>query len=263
MKITSHSRMQMEIITIRRRSGSENIHLTTGQPRTRRRTRRSSWRIRRVSSILPTSGWQWSHERLLVYWWTLHLPSSRRTKSQTPCAERRIIPNSATEYRCDQGNKYDLKCVGGKPYQRLLEHWWGPRSVTGVDRVHTVHNIDWKTSRRVFMVRVTADKDANIIETRSFVTRIVVKDVKSSSTKRKARMGNRKTEARQCKKVEKHLLYRSGWCWFQKTICWKQKAGRKSWRCRWKQQCLVKSGKPSARKLASGLKLRSQSMHAS
>ena len=56
------------------------------------------------------------------------------------------------------------------------------------------------------MVRGAADKDANNIEARTFVARNMVKDVKSSSTKGEARMGDRKTEARQCKKVEKHLL---------------------------------------------------------
>ena len=37
----------------------------------------------------------------------------------------------------------------------------------------------------------------------------------------------------------------------------------KCWKCRWKQLCLVKSGKLSARKLSAGLILGDQSMHAS
>ena len=36
--------------TFWRRSGTENIHLDTGTPNSRRRSRRFSWRIRRVSS---------------------------------------------------------------------------------------------------------------------------------------------------------------------------------------------------------------------
>ena len=47
--------------TFWRRSGSENIHLNPGPPRPRRRTRKSSRRIRRVF-FNPTS-------RLIVVWW--------------------------------------------------------------------------------------------------------------------------------------------------------------------------------------------------
>ena len=39
-----------------------------------------------------------------------------------------------------------------------------------------------------------------------------VKEVKSWSTKKDARKGNRRTEARQCKKVERRLLHCSGRC---------------------------------------------------
>ena len=49
-----------------------------------------------------------------------------------------------------------------------------------------------KTSRRVYMVRWAADKMASNIEARSFVARNVVKDLKSSSTKRKAKNGRSK-----------------------------------------------------------------------
>ena len=37
--------------TCRRRSGTENIHLDTGPSNSRRRSKRSSWRIRRVSTF--------------------------------------------------------------------------------------------------------------------------------------------------------------------------------------------------------------------
>ena len=43
-----------------RRSGTENIHLDTGSPNSRRRSKRFSWRIRRVSSttsrLIPDAG---------------------------------------------------------------------------------------------------------------------------------------------------------------------------------------------------------------
>ena len=102
----------------------------------------------------------------------------------------------------------------------------------------------------------TADKNASNIEARSLVARNMVKDVQSNSTKIEARMGNRKTEARPCQKVDSLI----------REILSSKKPLRtrgKSWTCRWKQLCLVKSGKQSARKLAPGLILGNQNMHAS
>ena len=60
-----------------------------------------------------------------------------------------------------------------------------------------------------YMVPEAVVRNASSIVARSFVARNMVKDVQCSSTTREAIMGNRKTEARQCKKVERHLLYRS------------------------------------------------------
>ena len=75
--------------TIRRRSGSENIHHITRAPWTRRRAWRSSWRIRRVSTNRLISGWQWSPKRFLVDFRELHLPSSRWTKgSNSVCRKQ-------------------------------------------------------------------------------------------------------------------------------------------------------------------------------
>ena len=58
-----------EVIFPRRRSGTENIHLDTAASKSRRRSRRLSWRIRRVFSANSwlTSGCRWSNERLLVH----------------------------------------------------------------------------------------------------------------------------------------------------------------------------------------------------
>ena len=82
-----------------RRSGLENIHLDTGTPNSRRRSKGLSWRIRRVSTSTTswlTSGCLWSDKRFLVHVGKLHLPPSRWTKSQTLLAERRIIPYSTS-----------------------------------------------------------------------------------------------------------------------------------------------------------------------
>ena len=66
--------------TLWRRSGSENTHLNPGSPRPRRRTWKSSRRIRRVF-FNPTSRlivvWWWSWKGFVVQFRELHLPSSR------------------------------------------------------------------------------------------------------------------------------------------------------------------------------------------
>ena len=79
-----------------RRSRPENIHLDTRTSNSRRRSRRFSWQIRRVSFTTSRliSGCRWSNKRLLVHVRKLHIPPSRSNQSQTLLAERRIIPYS-------------------------------------------------------------------------------------------------------------------------------------------------------------------------
>ena len=71
--------------TFWRRSGTENIHLDTGPLNLRRRSKRFSWRIRRVSTFTTsrlTSGCRWSDKWLLVHVRKLQKPPSRWTQSQ-------------------------------------------------------------------------------------------------------------------------------------------------------------------------------------
>ena len=67
-------------------------HLLT--PNSRRRWRRFSWKIGRVSSSTTsrlTSGCRWIGKWFLFYVRKLHIPPSRRTQSQILLTERRII----------------------------------------------------------------------------------------------------------------------------------------------------------------------------
>ena len=61
-----------------------NIHLDTGSSNSRRKSRRFSWRIRRVSSTTsrPISECRWSYKWFWVHVRKLHIPPSRWTKSQ-------------------------------------------------------------------------------------------------------------------------------------------------------------------------------------
>ena len=83
--------------TFWRRSGTENTHLDSGTPNSRRESKEFSWRMRMVSSSITsrlTSRCQWSDKWLLVHVRKLHIPPSRWTQSQTLFAKRRIIPYS-------------------------------------------------------------------------------------------------------------------------------------------------------------------------
>ena len=66
------------------------------------------------------------------------------------------------------------------------------------DRFHAPHNIIWKTSWRMHVVREAADKNTSNNKAWPFVARHLVGKVKSCSTKRKSAMDDWKTEARQC-----------------------------------------------------------------
>ena len=75
--------------------------------------------------------WLWSLCRLLVDPRWFHLSSSQWTSSSTLCAERRIIPNST------------------EVYWRLLERRRGSKFVRLMERIHEVHFIERKTTRRM------------------------------------------------------------------------------------------------------------------
>ena len=112
-----------------RRSGTWNIHLDTGTSNSRRKARRFSWRLRRVSSntsSLISRCW-WSDKWLLLHVKKLHIPPSRWTESQTLFDERRIIPYSIDVSRTTHTN-LDVK------QERRIDDYWnidGSRDLSG------------------------------------------------------------------------------------------------------------------------------------
>ena len=139
----------------RKRSGTENIHLDTGSPNTRRRSKWFSRRIRRVSATTASSrlisGCRWSDKWFLVHARKLHIPPSRWTQSQTLLAERGIIPFS-TEIHWRLQNYADKHgSYARKPHRWLFEYRWIKRFVWFLDMCHSVYSIrspegDWQES---------------------------------------------------------------------------------------------------------------------
>ena len=139
-----------------RRSRTENIHLDTGTSNSRRKSRRFSWWIRRVSSTTSRliSGFRWRDKWFLVHVRKLHMPPSRCTKSQTLLAETRIISYSTeTQWRI-QNFSYELGCQAREAHWWLLQYRWVTRLVRSLDKFHTIYSIGRKTSKRICVVRV-------------------------------------------------------------------------------------------------------------
>ena len=62
----------------------------------------------------------------------------------TLCAERRIIPNTTSiHWRC-QADEWYIGCVAGIPCRRFLERWCESKLIGLMDRIHAVHNVEWK-----------------------------------------------------------------------------------------------------------------------
>ena len=179
--------------TFWRRSRTENIHLDTGTSKSRIKSRRFSWRIRRVSSTISwlTSGCRWSDKWFLVHVRKLHLPPSRRTQSQTLFAERRIIipcsterclpPGCALKNRTVRAGRSPKNTSGQArtPHRWLLEYRWIKRFVWFLDTFHSVYSIGRETSRRMYVVRVETDKKAANIQARLLMARNLNKIGKS------------------------------------------------------------------------------------
>ena len=107
------------------------------------------------------------------------------------------------------------------PCRRLLERWCESKFIGIRDQIHAVHNIEWETSWRIFVVRGGLQ---NVKQLSVLI-----------STKGIAAMGYRETEARHCKKVERHLLIDPDDKEFKETI----KKTWKWWKFQWKPQCFV------------------------
>ena len=169
--------------TFWRRSGTENTHLDTGTPNSRRESQRFSWRTRRVCSTTSrlTSGWRWSDKWFLVHVRKLHFPPSHWTESQTLLAERRIIPFSTERHWRLQNYKNQFGCYARTPHRWPLEYRWIKRFVWFSDRFHSVYSFWRETSRRIRVVRGEIDKTAGNIQARSFMARALDKNWESNA----------------------------------------------------------------------------------
>ena len=181
--------------TFWRRSGTENIHLDTGPPNWRKRSKRFSRRIRRVSSATSwlISGCRWSDKWFLVHVRKLQKPPSRWTQSQTLLAERRIIPCCTEIHWRVQNYTYKLGCYARTPHPWLLEYQWVKRFVWSLDRFHTIYSRKWEPPRRTHVVWGETDKTASDIQARSSMARTLEINGKARQAEGKAEVVTWKT----------------------------------------------------------------------
>ena len=94
-----------------------------GNVNSRRKSRKFSWRIRRVSSTTSwlISGCRWSDKMIFGPCQETSFPPSRWTQSQTLLAERRIIPCSTEIHWRLQNCSYQLGCYARTSHRWLLE----------------------------------------------------------------------------------------------------------------------------------------------
>ena len=105
-----------------RRSGTENTHLDTGTPNLKRKSRRFSWRIRRVSSTTSwlISGCRWSDKRLLVHVRKFHFPHhvEPRVTLHSPREESFPIPLKNIDVSRTTHTNLDVK------QERRIDDYW-------------------------------------------------------------------------------------------------------------------------------------------
>ena len=143
-----------------------------------------------------------------------HLSSSRQTSSSNPRPERRNILNRTEIHWRYQNYRYILGCNVGEN----IDDYWnadGDRELsdtwTGFTRFTFLNE---KPPDGYTWSRAT-DNEANDIQARLPVSRDLERHVRSVETKREAKVGNRKTEAWQCKKIARYLLHWSRRCGVQ------------------------------------------------
>ena len=177
-----------------RRSGTENIHLDTGAANSRRKSRRYSWRIRRVSSTTSwlISGCRWSNKWFLVHVPKLQRQPSRWTKSQTLLAEKGIIPYSTEIHWRLQNYSHKFGCQPRASHWWLLGCRWIKRFVWLLDRFHSNYFIVRKTSKRIYVVREEINEKAADIQARSFMAELWTKLGRNAQLKERQKWSHEK-----------------------------------------------------------------------
>ena len=181
--------------TIWRRSGSQIIHLDPGSPRPRRRTRKSSRKTRRVSTTRLIGGWRWSKNDFESisgnYTYRHHVEP--RVKLYVPRQESFPIPlryidvTRATSTTLDVMLESRIDDYWNFEGDRDLSDTWTDFTRFTSTGEETPDRFSWSGRRLT--------KEANNIQARSLVAREMEHHVRCSATKRKTKVGYRKTEA--------------------------------------------------------------------
>ena len=173
-----------------------------------RSQRRTSRRTRRVSTD-RIKRWRRSQKRLLVHPRWLHLSSSHWTSTSTLRAERRNIPDSTETHWRLQSYLYKSGRFARKTSLMTTGPWtW----------IEVCQNLG-KDSRSSFYWKKTLPRDTcgpgRDQQKFKQLSNLIICGLKfglawEEQLRRKARMGERKTKARQRSKTERHLFHRSG-----------------------------------------------------
>ena len=122
--------------------------------------------------------------------------------------KRRTIPKTTEMHWRVQNYTHKFGRVARKPHRRSLERRCGSKFVRLMHSIHEVHNIEWKISKRVFVVRRLAQIRATARPEKMW-PEIWSGMSKAAQRKEKAAMGCRGTDARQCARL-RCIFYPSG-----------------------------------------------------
>ena len=157
-----------------RRSGTENIHLDTGTSNSREKSRRFSWRIRRVS----TSTISGLHFWMPVKRWMISGPCQGTsytaiTLNHESNFTRREKNHSLFHWNTLTSPELHIRTwmLCKKAASMTIGISTDQSFVWSLDRFHSVYSIEWETSRRTHVVREETDKTASDIQARSFMAR--------------------------------------------------------------------------------------------
>ena len=223
---------------VRKRPRIPRTHSEAGTNRKEWRfQQRTSWWTRSLSTD-RIHRWRGSPCRLLVNPRWLHLSSSHWTSSSTLRAEGRNIPYSTEIHWCYEVYSFRSGCATRKQ----IDDYWNVflnKSLSDSCKDFTKFTIFKEKPWKGYMWSVER------------LTKI--QTTLRPENVRKTRKGKRKTEARQCSKTERNLLYRSGWRRVQRNS---QKREEENLKDLWPQPCRAKDYPTASRRW-----LRNQRLH--
>ena len=141
------------------------------------------------------------------------------------CVPKEETFTITTIHGCKQRYLHKSGCAARKTYRWLMECDRELKFIRFLGRIHNVHFSERETFTGIHVVRGETDNNACSYQTWECVVWSMDQNWDSRSKERKARMGNREAQTRQCSTTERNLLSWSWWPRLQRKLA--KKCGEK------------------------------------